>query len=103
MLKKFRTKIDIIDKKLLDLLNQRANIAKQVADYKKSSNNTIIFRPDRESQIIKNLRSINKGPLNDDHIHNIYREIISSCLSLETNLNVSFLGPEGTYLSLIHI
>ena len=97
MLKKFRTKIDIIDKKLLDLLNQRANIAKQVADYKKSSNNTIIFRPDRESQIIKNLRSTNKGPLNADHIHNIYREIISSCLSLETNLNVSFLGPEGTY------
>ena len=32
-----------------------------------------------------------------DHIHNIYREIISSCLSLETNLTVSFLGPEGTY------
>ena len=97
MLKKFRTKIDTIDKKLLDLLNQRANIAKQVADYKKTSNNTAIFRPDRESQIIENLRSLNKGPLKADHIHNIYREIISACLSLETNLNVSFLGPEGTY------
>lgn len=97
MLKKFRTNIDNIDRKLLDLLNQRANIAKQVADYKKSSNNKTIFRPDRESQIIKSLRVLNKGPLNADHIHNIYREIISSCLSLETNLNVSFLGPEGTY------
>ena len=97
MLKKFRTNIDIIDKKLLKLLNQRANIAKEVADYKKSSNNKIIFRPDRESQIIKSLRALNKGPLNADHIHNIYREIISSCLSLETNLNVSFLGPIGTY------
>tara|TARA_B100001564_G_C20631803_1_gene667570 strand:+ start:50 stop:1117 length:1068 start_codon:yes stop_codon:yes gene_type:complete len=97
MLKKFRKKIDLIDKKILDLLNQRANIAKQVAHYKKSSNNKTIFRPDRESQIIKNLRNVNEGPLNEDHIHNIYREIISSCLSLETNLNVSFLGPEGTY------
>ncbi len=97
MLKKFRTDIDNIDKKLLKLLNQRANIAKQVAEYKKSSNNKNIFRPDRESQIIKNLRTLNKGPLNADHIHNIYREIISSCLSLETNLNVSFLGPVGTY------
>ena len=97
MLKKFRTKIDIIDKKLLNLLNERANIAKQVANYKKSSNNKVIFRPDRESQIIKNLRTLNKGPLKKNHIHNIYREIISSCLSLETNLNVSFLGPEGTY------
>ena len=55
MLKKFRTNIDTIDKKLLDLLNQRANIAKQVADYKKSSNNKTIFRPDRESQNIKSL------------------------------------------------
>ena len=41
MLKKFRTKIDIIDKKLLDLLNQRANIAKQVADYKKTNANAV--------------------------------------------------------------
>ena len=37
------------------------------------------------------------GPLSSEHIQNIYREIISSCLSLETNLNVSYLGPEGTY------
>tara|TARA_B100001113_G_scaffold75382_1_gene58845 strand:+ start:4085 stop:5152 length:1068 start_codon:yes stop_codon:yes gene_type:complete len=97
MLKKFRKSIDTIDNKILDLLNQRAGIAKKVAEYKKSSNNTSIFRPDRESQIIKNLRDINKGPLESNHIHNIYREIISSCLSLETNLTVSFLGPEGTY------
>ena len=97
MLKKFRGRIDNIDRKVLELLNQRANIAKSVAEYKKSSNNRNIFRPDRESQIIKNLRSLNKGPLTADHIHNIYREIISSCLSLETNLTVSFLGPEGTY------
>tara|TARA_B100000035_G_scaffold311888_1_gene322253 strand:+ start:10816 stop:11883 length:1068 start_codon:yes stop_codon:yes gene_type:complete len=97
MLKKFREQIDLIDRKILKLLNQRANIAKDVADYKKKSNNTNIFRPERESQIIKSLRSLNDGPLSAEHIHNIYREIISSCLSLETNLNVSYLGPEGTY------
>lgn len=97
MLKKFRGRIDNIDCKILELLNQRAKIAKSVAEYKKSSNNRNIFRPDRESQIIKTLRSLNKGPLTADHVHNIYREIISSCLSLETNLTVSYLGPEGTY------
>ena len=85
MLKKFRGRIDNIDCKILELLNQRAKIAKSVAEYKKSSNNRNIFRPDRESQIIKTLRSLNKGPLTADHVHNIYREIISSCLSLETN------------------
>ena len=97
MLKKYRDNIDAIDIKILKLLNQRAEIAKNVAEYKKASNNTLIFRPDRESQIIKKLRLLNDGPLNASHIHNIYREIISSCLSLETNLKVSFLGPEGTY------
>mgnify|MGYP001171866181 FL=1 len=97
MLKKFREKIDLLDQKILKLLNQRANIAKDVAEYKKNSNNTNIFRPERESQIINSLRSLNDGPLSAEHIHNIYREIISSCLSLETNLNVSYLGPEGTY------
>ena len=100
MLKKYRNKIDSIDKKVLELLNQRANLAKEIADFKKSSKNTNIFRPDRESQIIKSLRSINNGPLTNNHIHNIFKEIISSCLSLETNLTVSFLGPEGTYSEL---
>ncbi len=97
MLKNFRKTIDSIDKKILDLLNKRADVAKKVAHYKKSSNNSVIFRPDRESQIIKNLRTLNTGPITSDHIHNIYREIISACLSLETNLKVSYLGPEGTY------
>ena len=97
MLKKFRQKIDLIDKKILKLLNERADVAKNVADYKKNSNNTNIFRPDRESQILRNLRVLNNGPLSSDHIHNIYREIISSCLSLETSLTVSYLGPQGTY------
>jgi chorismate mutase/prephenate dehydratase len=60
MLKKFRDNIDVIDKKILKLLNQRAEIAKTVAEYKKASNNTLIFRPDRESQIIKKLRSLMK-------------------------------------------
>ncbi len=97
MLKKFRDKIDSIDRKILQLLNQRAGIAKNVAEYKKKSNNINIFRPERESQIITTLRSLNNGPLKSEHIHSIYREIISACLSLETNLEVSFLGPKGTY------
>ena len=52
MLKKFRQQIDLLDKKILKLLSERATIAKDVAEYKKKSNNTNIFRPDRESQII---------------------------------------------------
>ena len=90
MLKKYRKTIDDIDEKILKLLNKRATTAKLVAEYKKKSNNNIIFRPDRESQIIRQLSENNTGPLKKNHIHNIYREIISSCLSLEANLK-SFL------------
>ena len=97
MLKKFRNKIDRLDKQILELLNQRAEIAKNVAKYKQSSTNKTIFRPERESQIIHKLRQLNDGPLTSKHVTTIYREIISSCLSLETKLNVSYLGPEGTY------
>ena len=74
MLKKYRENIDLLDKKILKLLNDRAGIAKAVAEYKKKSNNKNIFRPDRESQIIKNLRTLNTGPLTSTHIHNIYIE-----------------------------
>ena len=61
MLKKYRENIDLLDKKILKLLNDRAGIAKAVAEYKKKSNNKNIFRPDRESQIIKNLRTLNSA------------------------------------------
>jgi len=97
MLKKFRNEIDRLDKKILEILNQRAEIAKNVAKHKQASTNKTIFRPEREAQIIRKLRQLNNGPLTSKHVTTIYREIISSCLSLETKLNVSYLGPEGTY------
>ena len=53
MLKKYRENIDLLDKKILKLLNDRAGIAKAVAEYKKKSNNKNIFRPDREPKLLK--------------------------------------------------
>lgn len=96
-LKKIRTEIDQIDLLVLNLLNRRAKTAKKAAKIKSNSNNKNIFRPEREAQIIRNIIKLNKGPLNKEHLSIIYREIISSCLSLETELKVSYLGPSGSF------
>ena len=95
---KIREKIDAIDEQILELMNARANCAKEVAEAKQKSGEKVTFyRPEREAQILRRMMSINKGPLRDEQITRIYREIISSCLSLEEELKIAFLGPEGTF------
>ena len=97
ILQKLRKQIDAVDIKILDLLSKRAGIAKKTAKIKSNSKNQNIFRPDRESQIIKDILKLNKGPLTDNNLEIIYKEIISSCLALETDLKVSYLGPIGSF------
>jgi chorismate mutase/prephenate dehydratase len=101
-LKKLRDRIDAIDEQLLDLFNQRAGCAIDVATVKRGLNETVdenidFFRPDREAQVIKRLKALNKGPLSDDEIGRLIREVMSACLALEQPLKIAYLGPEGTF------
>ena len=93
-LTKIRKEIDELDKQLLTLLNSRLVLAQQAGKAKKDE---IIYRPEREASIYRNLKINNTGPLEDQHIVNIFKEIISTCRAKEENLEVAFLGPEGTY------
>ena len=102
LLQKLRSQIDNIDSQLLDLFNQRANCAIRVADVKKAasehSGDAInFFRPDREAQVIQRIKSENKGPLSDDEVGRLVREVMSACLALEQPLKIAYLGPEGTF------
>ena len=99
-LKKIRTLIDKLDKQIVKTLNERAKLAKKIKKAKASSQKKDIFRPEREAQILRKIGSINTGPLQSTHLQSIFREIISSCLSLETSLKVSCLGPEQSYSNL---
>ncbi len=94
-----RDRIDAIDDQFLDLLSQRANCAEEVAEIKRAAGETDLcfYRPEREAQILRRMAKNNQGPLADERITGIYREIISSCLALEQCINVAFLGPEGTF------
>ena len=91
-----RIQIDAIDKELLTLLNRRAQVAKQVGDVKKREG-TPFFRPDRVAQVIEHIQQANTGPLKNEHVAAVWREIMSACLALESPVRVAYLGPVGTF------
>ncbi|KAB2832003.1 MAG: prephenate dehydratase, partial [Candidatus Dadabacteria bacterium] len=95
-LQKLRKLIDELDRELLGLLNRRGEIVMKIRELKKE-NDVGVYDPVRESQIEKRLRELNTGPLSDDSVLRIYREIISACRALQRPLKVAFLGPEGSF------
>lgn len=94
-----RERIDAIDTQILDLLSARANCAEEVATTKREAGekNIKFYRPEREAQILRRVSQTNKGPLQDERVTAIFREIISSCLALEQQIKVAYLGPPGTF------
>ncbi|MCP4874739.1 MAG: prephenate dehydratase [Gammaproteobacteria bacterium] len=101
-LEQLRKRIDAIDEQLLELFNQRARCALDVANVKSASSEEGVggvdfFRPDREAQVISRLKSLNQGPLSDDEAGRLIREVMSACLALEQPLKIAYLGPEGTF------
>ena len=91
-----REQIDTVDRELLALLNRRARIALEVGELKKREASPV-FRPEREAQVIASLESANAGPLRDDSVAPIWREIMSACRALETPTRVAYLGLAGTF------
>ncbi len=91
-----RTQIDGVDRELLDLLNRRATLAQQVGELKKQTGG-VVFRPEREAQVIDGLKAANRGPLQSDSVAPIWREIMSACRALERRMRVAYLGPAGTF------
>jgi chorismate mutase / prephenate dehydratase len=94
-----RAQIDALDRELLALLNRRAGLALQVGEIKKREG-SVVFRPEREAQVIDNLKAANPGPLATDSVAPIWREIMSACRALETPLRIAYLGPAGTFSEL---
>ncbi len=91
-----RIQIDALDQDLLALINRRASLAHEVGEIKRGEGSAV-FRPERETQVIKGLQSANTGPLKRDSIAFIWREVMSACRALEANQRVAYLGPNGTF------
>jgi chorismate mutase/prephenate dehydratase len=95
-LKGIREAIDGIDEKLLRLLNQRMELAQEVGRIKAEKGLTL-FDPSREQSIYDRLTRDNPGPLSNDSLRCIYREILAASRLLQYVLRVAFLGPAWTY------
>ncbi len=93
-LKQLRDKIDSIDTELLNLVNQRAKLAQDVGKIKKSG---IIYRPEREAQILTRMQAQNPGPITNENIVQLFTEVMSQCRALEKKMVVAYLGPSGTF------
>jgi chorismate mutase/prephenate dehydratase len=91
-----RKKIDKIDKNILKLLSERANVSLAIGK-SKSKKGASIYVPDREEEVYKRVIENNQGPLSDDSLKAVYREIMSGSLALERPLKIAYLGPEATF------
>ena len=93
-----RGEIDSVDKRIHELLNDRARLARKAGISKHADGHTVdYYRPEREAQVLRMARERNKGPLRTEEILRLFREIMSACLAQEEPLKVGFLGPEGTF------
>lgn len=93
-IKQLRDQIDAIDNELLQLVSKRAGLAQQIGKIKK---NGIVYRPEREAQILTRIQEQNPGPISNAHIKYLFTEIMSLCRALEGTMSIAYLGPNGTF------
>ncbi len=91
-----RAAIDALDGEILEKINQRAALARQVGSLKVGQ----AYRPEREAEVLLRIKQRNTGPLPDEVVARLFREIMSACLALERPITVAFLGPVGTFSEL---
>ncbi|MCG8429326.1 MAG: chorismate mutase, partial [Chromatiales bacterium] len=97
-LEDIRERIDLLDVQIQDLINQRASAAKEVAEIKlEADKDAFFYRPEREAAILQLVKKRNQGPMGDEDMARLFREIMSACLALEQPMKIAFLVPEGTF------
>lgn len=97
-LTKIRQEINAIDERLLALINERATIAQKVGVAKGDLGSAVeYYRPEREAEVLRSVLAQNKGPMRDEEMLRLFREIMSACLAQQEPLKIGFLGPEGTF------
>lgn len=92
-----REDIDSVDSEIEKLISQRARLAKRVGEVKGLTEKADFYRPEREAQVLRRVIERNEGPLSDEEMVRLFRELMSACLAQEEPLKVAYLGPEGTF------
>src|SRR6266481_1109849 len=88
-----RSDIDRLDAEILARINARAALARRVGSLKVGQ----AYRPEREAEVLRGIMASNRGPLPNEVVARLFREIMSACLALERPITVAYLGPPGTF------
>ena len=97
-LSEVRARIDGIDLRIQELIAERAQWARQVGKAKgKLAAAVDYYRPEREAQVLRRVVDRNDGPLSDEVLVRLFREVMSACLAQQEPLKIGYLGPEGTF------
>ncbi len=97
-LARVRAQIDSIDLRIQELIAERAGWARQVGKAKGVLKAAVdYYRPEREAQVLRRVVDRNEGPLSDQEVVRLFREIMSACLAQQEPLKIGFLGPNGTF------
>lgn len=80
-----RDQINALDFKIHDLLNGRAQIALKIGRVKRSAggNDTTLYHPEREAEVLKRISDHNKGPLSSEAVSSIFKAIMKECLAIQ--------------------
>ncbi len=91
----YREKIDELDRQIVELLNQRLGLAAEIGKLKRTQGGPI-YVAEREDAVVRKVTAINQGPIKNEALQAIYREIMSAAIALEKPLLIAYLGPEAT-------
>ena len=91
-----RARIDAVDRRLVELLSERARIVVAVGQAKRDTG-VPIYVPHREQEVLARVLGYNQGPLSNRTIEAVYRELMSGSFALELPLRVGYLGPPGSF------
>jgi chorismate mutase/prephenate dehydratase len=94
-LQAIRAQIDELDRKLVEVLNERLTLAAEIGKLKRSQGGQI-YVAEREDAVLRKVTGQNQGPIKHDALKAIYREIMSAAIALEKPLVIAYLGPEAT-------
>ena len=101
-LEPLRRRIDELDRQIVELLNQRAEVVVQVGHIKNAGGKPI-YAPDREKAVLQKICQLNRGPLLEKTLKAIWRELMSGSFALEKPLRIAYLGPDGSFSHLASV
>jgi chorismate mutase len=80
----WRKKIDELDRRLVELLNERARAAHEIGKLKRNTS-LPIYEPEREKTIFENVQRANRGPLPESELRQVYERIIDVMRNIQKN------------------